>query len=266
MKTPLRWAGSKKALLPTLRKYWDDGWKRYVEPFCGSACFFFDVEPQEALLGDINAELIGAYRAIRTDPGRVVEALKRLRPNEATYYRVRAIDPFTLSHVELAARFLFLNRYCFNGIYRTNLNGKFNVPYSHPKKPVKVEIEAILNAASLLRGASLMEGDFELVLNEVERDDFVYLDPPYAVASRRVFAEYHPNGFSEKDLKRLEQALIEIDRRGAKFVLSYADSAEGRRLAKNWNWKRIRARRNVAGFAGDRRSAYEVLASNMEVL
>lgn len=264
MKSPIRWAGSKKALLPTLRKFRNVAQARYIEPFCGSACFFFDLEPREGVLGDINVELISAYRAIRADPSRVIECLRRFRVRESTYYKLRSVDPFTLSETELAARFLFLNRLCFNGIYRTNLAGRFNVPYSHPKRPVRFDDQAIFEAASLLRRVTLVQGDFESVLAEASPGDFVYLDPPYAVSRRRIFSEYHPESFAEKDLRRLASVLQELDRNGVRFVISYADSAEGRKLVSGWPSRRVRTRRNVAGFAGDRRVAYEVLASNAE--
>jgi DNA adenine methylase len=266
MKTPIRWAGSKKALLPSLRALWPGPDARYVEPFCGSACFFFDVAPKSAVLGDINSELITTYRALKADFGLVLECLRRLKLGKRSYYRLRSIDPASLSEPEQAARFLFLNRFCFNGIYRTNAAGTFNVPYGDPKGTVSFNIELLREAASLLKSATLINGDFEKVLDEAQAGDFVYLDPPYAVAKRRVFAEYHPDSFSERDIDRLNVALERLDARGVTFVLSYADSAEGRSVSDRWYSRRVRARRNVAGFAGDRKFSYEILASNRELV
>ena len=222
MKTPIRWAGSKKALLPMLRGYFQS--RRYIEPFCGSACFYFDVEPKEAVLCDINPELIRTYRAVRRDASRVIECLMRFRATEDEYYSVRSISPDSLGDIELAARFLFLNRLCFNGIYRTNSAGGFNVPFGRPKGNVRFDVEGIRQAGSVLQGAVLLDGDFEEALSEAVRGDFVYLDPPYAISARRVFAEYHPNSFQEQDLDRLDRALSDLDSRGVHFVLSYADS------------------------------------------
>ena len=266
MKTPIRWAGSKKALLPILRNYWAASHGRYIEPFCGSACFFFDVEPNRALLGDINSDLIIAYRELRRDPSRVIECLLRLQVSENNYYRIRHLSRSELSEAESAARFLFLNRLCFNGIYRTNLAGDFNVPYAHPKRPVKFNRGEIYKTGMLLRRASLFNADFDEVLQEARKDDFVYLDPPYAVARRRVFSEYHPDSFSEQDILRLKSSLVDLDRRGVAFVVSYADSKEGRHLVSDWPSKRIRTRRNVAGFVGHRRAAYELMASNKDLV
>jgi DNA adenine methylase len=263
MKTPIRWAGSKKALLPALKRHWDHNPSaRYIEPFCGSACLFFALEPREAILSDLNWELITTYRTLRSHSSRVIECIRRYPPTETHYYVLRQVDPESLSDVEIAARFLFLNKLCFNGIYRTNLAGEFNVPYGKPKGRVNFDFDTLVETATLLKNTELLHGDFELVLAHARAGDFVYLDPPYAVAKRRVFSEYQARGFSERDLDRLRASLLELDRRGVHFVLSYADSSEGRKLAADWNYRRVRTRRNVAGFAGSRRHAFEVMASN----
>ena len=262
MKTPIRWAGSKKALLPELRKYWVANSSRYVEPFCGSACLFFDIAPQKAILGDINGELITTYKAIKKNPKLVSRILRRIQKTKKSYYATRAISPKLLSDEQVAARFIYLNRFCFNGIYRTNLKGEFNVPYAKPKERVIFNPAIISQMSRLLKRAMLMNSDFEGVLEKVSPGDFVYLDPPYAVANRRIFSEYHPDTFSKKDLNRLSRALIKLDRKGAHFVVSYADSSEGRTLLSRWNPRRVRTRRNIAGFVGHRRKAYELIASN----
>jgi DNA adenine methylase len=170
-----------------------------------------------------------------------------------------------LSEVELAARFLFLNRLCFNGIYRTNSSGKFNVPYGQPKRPPRINIEALLAISHGLKRATLLHSDFENILQEAQQGDFVYLDPPYALSKRRVFAEYHPDSFSDIDLERLDEALCDLQKRQVHFVVSYADCAEGRKLVSRWKWRRVRTKRNVAGFIYHRRSAYELIASNREL-
>ena len=265
MRTPIRWAGSKKALLPLLKRHWPGAETRYVEPFCGSACLFFDIEPQEAILSDLNAELITTYRIISLFPEKIAECLRRYPLTKEQYYSLRSINPNTISDVELAARFIFLNRFCFNGIYRTNRAGHFNVPFATPKYAPTIDIDGIISLSEILRRATLVNADFEMVLAQTERGDFVYLDPPYAVRKRRIFAEYHPDSFSERDIDRLREALRQMDKRGVRFLLSYADSREGRLLAQDWNWRRIRTKRNVAGFVAHRRSAYELLASNQDL-
>src|SRR5258708_201479 len=129
MKSIFRWAGSKRQLLPLLEGYWSRDFGRYVEPFAGSACFFFRLMPERALLADINKELICAYRQIKADALKVHNSLKKLSTGSDTYYQQRSLDPVYLSPNARAARFIYLNRYCFNGLYRTNQRGEFNVPY-----------------------------------------------------------------------------------------------------------------------------------------
>jgi DNA adenine methylase len=263
MKSPIRWAGSKRQTVGLLRKYWTGG--RYIEPFAGSACLFFDLEPSEAILGDLNWELTTAMQALKSDVEKILSILRGLPTGSDAYYRVRKLDPTRLDHSTLAARFLYLNRYCFNGLYRTNLRGQFNVPYGPPKSGRGVDEDLIRKAASLLRRATIMKADFEATVSLAGEGDFIYLDPPYVVSSRRVFREYLPESFSARDLSRLEELLRELDRKGASFVITYGDSPEARKLLRKWVPRRIRTRRNIAGFASDRRVSYELLATNAEV-
>jgi DNA adenine methylase len=179
-----RWAGSKRKLLPTLRQY-TPPFVRYVEPFTGSACLFFDLLPRRALLGDVNRELVETYTAVRSSPLRVGQLVAAMPVSKAFYCELRAKDPDAMSVVERAARFVYLNRFCFNGVYRTNRSGKFNVPRGvrTGSLPTIADFDAwsrILNRATLVRG------DFEKCLSKVRSGDFVYLDPPYAEEGSRV--------------------------------------------------------------------------------
>lgn len=262
MRSFIRWAGSKRLLLGRLRSYWCGDPARYVEPFCGSACLFFDISPTRAVLGDLNEELMCAFRAIKKDPYLVLESARRFPKGEMGYYRVRGLAPKELADSERAARFLYLNRYCFNGIYRTNANGDFNVPYGPPRSGRPIDEAVVAAASRALNGAMLIHGDFERTLQHVRPGDFVYLDPPYCLGSRRVFAEYLPGSFSLGDLRRLRIQLHRLDDIGASFLVSYADCAEARELLRPWNPRRIRTRRHIAGFGDHRRSAYELIASN----
>jgi DNA adenine methylase len=263
--TPIfRWAGCKRKVLPVLAQYWRPEFKRYVEPFAGSAALFFRVQPERALLGDINEGLIEAYEVIRDRPDDVQEAVHRIPRSETRYYEVRRQVPHRLSAFRRTVRFVYLNRYCFNGIFRTNTDGQFNVPYAHTKPGVIPPVENFRRCAALLNRASLRCGDFGGILSSVRKGDFVYLDPPYAVASRRVFRQYDQREFTERDVERLAEHLKNIDRKGAYFAVSYADCAEGRRLLSQWETRRIKVRRHVAGFSSARRYAFEILVSNIQ--
>jgi DNA adenine methylase len=265
MKSIVRWAGSKRSLLPELRRCVPETFNTYIEPFAGSACLFFDIQPKRAILADLNSELINTYRQVRRNPELVLQGFRRFRKGERSYYKIRALDPAELSDVERAARFLYLNRFCFNGLYRTNLKGEFNVPYGPPTKPLRVFESDVVAAAAVLRSAQLIADDFENVVDHVEEGDLVYLDPPYVLDERRVFTEYLPGSFIRSDLVRLTSALAEIDGRNATFILSYADSVEARQLVEHWNHRPVWTRRNIAGFVGARKGDIEVLASNRPV-
>lgn len=258
----LRWAGSKRKQLDRLAHFWTGTHFRYVEPFAGSACLFFELAPPKAILGDSNESLIEVYRLVRDRPDRLYDRLRRIRRDADTYYRWRKKVPDRLDEETRVVRFLYLNRNCFNGIYRLNEKGAFNVP--HGIKPGAYFSRGDLALCSaLLQNTEFVQGDFARTLQRVRRGDFVYLDPPYAVNSRRVFREYGVGSFSTEDVPRLDAALAGIAAVGADFLVSYADCKEARGLAATWNAVRLPIRRHVAGFTGSRRLAYEWLISNM---
>lgn len=260
----LRWAGSKRKQLSRLAAFWSTGHSRYVEPFAGSACLFFELAPQAAVLGDKNRELIELYRVVQDEPKRLYDRLCRIRRNLKSYLCWRDLEPKQLDRETRALRFLYLNRNCFNGIYRTNSEGKFNVPMG--KRPgAYFSEEELLRCSALLRRAKLISGDFSKTLENVQRGDFVYLDPPYAVTTRRIFREYGKVTFDIFDIPRFSEALWGIEEIGADFLVSYADCKESRVVAERWHSVRLPVRRNIAGFAGDRKMAYEWLISNRPI-
>jgi DNA adenine methylase len=258
----LRWAGSKRKALPALKKYVPMKYDRYIEPFAGSACLFFELQPERAILGDLNQELICTLREVQTHPDRVIETLQRLPKSKSGYYKVRAISLKTLTPVEIAARFIYLNHFCFNGLYRTNSAGEFNVPVGREKKDSSINVQLILAASDLLKSAFLVGGDFEKVAALAGEGDFVYLDPPYVVRRRRIFSEYLADSFNHCDLGRFQECLERLDSKGATFLVSYADSSEARKMFAKWKTARIALRRNISGFAGSRTIAYELIATN----
>jgi DNA adenine methylase len=260
----LRWAGSKRKQIDRLLNFWRGSHSGYVEPFAGSACLFFALGPKRAVLGDSNNELIEVFRVVRDAPDRLYRRLSRLTRDIDTYLRWRELNPKSLDRDTRALRFLYLNRNCFNGIYRTNAQGKFNVPMGSKLSAYFTHGE-LLQCSELLRHAKFVAGDFSKTLEHVQPGDLVYLDPPYAVTSRRIFREYGKKIFDTSDIARLSQALNGIQKKGADFVVSYADCKEARQLASNWNSARMPVRRHIAGFAKDRRNSYEWLISNMEI-
>ncbi len=261
----LRWAGSKRKQIPTLLEYWNDDYGRYIEPFAGSACLFLAIGPTAALLSDKNTELIEVFKVVRDRPIEVYEGVDALPRTSTQYYALRKVSPRSLSRIDRAIRFIYLNRNCFNGIYRTNSNGQFNVPFASSRAGKFVNRNEFLAAAKLLKRAVLEDCDFGRTLRRVRSGDFVYLDPPYAVESRRIFREYGAKAFGQRDLERMQRHLRTIHQKKATFLVSYADCREARSVASEWNVRRMRVRRNVAGFTDSRRAAYELLISNVEI-
>jgi DNA adenine methylase len=259
----LRWAGSKRRLLPTLKTFWTKKHQRYVEPFAGSACLFFSIKPPKAILGDLNPELIATYIEVKYRIGAVLKELESIGPaNKQEYTRLRAIDISTLPPAARAARFIYLNRFCFNGIYRTNLLGKFNVPYSGVGCGMLPDDEVFRMCSRLLQKARIINADFEKVLKQAVKGDLVYMDPPYAVRARRVFREYDPSTFKHEDITRLRSWMEKLNRGGVDFVVSYAESDEAEMLKKDFSYQTVAVRRNISGFAAHRAWTNELLISN----
>lgn len=262
----LRWAGSKRKLLSKLIPYWGSGHTRYFEPFAGSAALFFALRPSVAVLSDTNSELIETLALIRGDASAVYEKLVSFPEGKRSYYRLRSLSPRRMAPIARAARFVFMNRFCFNGLYRTDKQGKFNVPFASSGTGNLPSWDQFRLAASALNSATLYCADFEAaVMSRVRRGDFVYLDPPYAVGNRRIFRQYGPGTFGLEDLERLGALLNVIDRRGAHFVLSYAYCREAKDEFFRWPHKRVFTTRNISGFAKHRRRAAEMIISNIQL-
>lgn len=260
----LRWAGSKRRLLPVLQTFWTKRHKRYVEPFAGSACLFFAIKPPKAILGDLNPELIATFIEVKYRIGAVLNELKTLRPEDREEYkRLRGTDISTMTSSARAARFIYLNRYCFNGIYRTNLLGQFNVPYSGVRCGAVPSDAVFQKCSNRLRNARLVNGDFENVLKYAEKGDLVYMDPPFAVRARRVFRQYDPSTFTSEDISRLRGWMERLNAARINFIVSYAESDEADVLRRNFSYETVSVRRNIAGFAGYRALTNELLISNI---
>lgn len=260
----LRWAGSKRKLLPYLLASAPISYKRYIEPFLGSGCFFLALQPARALLGDFNVDLMAMYSVLRRCPGALALRVHSMPNTMKYYYQLRSQDQSELRSIDRAARFIYLNRFCFNGVYRENRAGKFNVPRgSHTGK--LPSIDEFRECAKAFRRAVLCSGDFEKCLKNVRKGDFVYLDPPYATSRRQNDGEYGYDCFTEKDIPRLVTALKVGHDRGASILLSYSSMPLLRKELPDWNFREIKIRRNIAGFSHQRLDVTEVLVSNYAV-
>jgi DNA adenine methylase len=240
----LRWAGSKRQVVPLLLRIVPCKYERYVEPFAGSASLFFALKPENALLSDSNEELIAFMRQVRSNAEAVYSLAASVPRDAMSYATMRALHPRDLGDVERAARFFFLNRHCFNGVYRVNRRGDFNVPMGK-KLPPFPDFEAVRYASSLLASADLRASDFEPVLSECGEGDFLYVDPPYSTSSRHR-GEYGARMFDDADLSRLCTSLKSAVRRGARVALSFPSSTRLKRELAGWKHSEVQVRRTVA--------------------
>ena len=219
----LRWAGGKRWLVPQiLELLGDERVTGYHEPFLGGGSVFFSLDVgATAYLSDLNADLIEVYEQVRDNPVNVAERLARYENSSDEYYAVRSAIPS--DPVQRAARFIFLNHTSFNGIFRVNLRGQYNVPFGHRATINAPDEDALLQVSRRLQGAVLSGADFERALGEVAEGDLVFLDPPYTVAhNNNGFVKYNQHLFSYDDQLRLGQAIRKLKDIGAKFILTNA--------------------------------------------
>ncbi len=258
----LRWAGSKRLLLPKLLEMAPRSFGRYIEPFCGSACFFLALNPRTSLLADLNHHLIATYRQIRRDPSAVSREMSGWRSSKKRYLALRASSP-KRNTPQAAARFLYLNRFSFNGVYRENQNGRFNVPYGYGYRSGKLpKASSLQHFAKRLKTTALICSDFEHIVDRAKKSDFIYLDPPYHYGSSRNRGEYGKGAFTQDDFDRFVRAVKRASNRGAKILISYNKAHALQKKLKGWHLSYAPVRRSVSGFAKTRNQVREYLLRN----
>jgi DNA adenine methylase len=236
----VRWAGSKRGLLSHILPFLPDRFGRYYEPFLGSGSLFFLLQPDRATLNDRCAELIDAYRAVKDHAPSVAKMAKAITFDKQTFYEVRANR--SQDRVERAAEFLFLNRACFNGLYRVNSTGQFNVPWGAPKTDFVVDQSNLLACQSALAkgGVTLLSDDFEFALSGCRRGDLVFLDPPYVTRhNNNGFIDYNQRLFSWDDQVRLAHVAEKLRGRGARVIVTNALHGDVLELYPNFDAHRI---------------------------
>jgi DNA adenine methylase len=242
----LKWAGGKGQLLGGLRARVPSAYGRYFEPFLGGGALFFSLRPPRAVLGDVNREIVDCYTAVRDDVAGLVRALRDHRYDATHYYAVRDADPAKLPLVERAARTIFLNKTGFNGLYRVNRAGKFNVPFGRYAKPAICDEENLIACSGALANVDLVAGDFERVAARAKAGDFVYFDPPYVPLSRTAaFTAYAPGGFDLDAQSRLAAFFGKLAAGGVALLLSNSDVPEIRKLYARYRIDTIEATRVI---------------------
>jgi DNA adenine methylase len=260
----VKWSGSKASVVDRLVGLAPAAFGAYHEPFVGGGAVFFALRPKTAFLADLNAELVNLYVIVRDEPEALITALARHDNTAEHYYAVRGIHPDALPSVERAARTLFLNRTCFNGLYRVNRHGLFNVPYGSQPYTTFFYPETLRSTHRALVGVDISSHDFEVSAERARSGDFVYLDPPYTSGLRggRGSMRYQAAGFSEADEQRLADVVRQLERRGCLVMMSNADSATTRKLYRGFRIDSFSVGRNVGGHVGRRGVAAEIVVRN----
>ena len=224
----VKWAGGKRQLIPQIRERMPEKYNDYYEPFVGGGAVIFELLPANALINDINKALINTYRTICNEPDDFLREVNRLdndmwEDGKKYYYSIREHynDKLMRSEydVELAALFVFINKHCFNGLYRVNGKGLFNVPYNNSRR-VSVDEDVIIATSEYLRRVTIIDGDFEQACKNAKKGDFVFIDSPYAPLNPTSFESYTKEGFDIESHKRLAKLYDELTARGCYCMLT----------------------------------------------
>jgi DNA adenine methylase len=261
----LKWAGGKSQLVPEILARFPDRFGRYFEPFIGGGAVFFALGPKRAVLADINRDLVDTYRAIREELPLVMTYLAEHEATEQHFYNVRAQDPRSLCRAQKAARFIFLNRTCFNGLYRVNRAGQFNVPFGRYKNPTLCNAERLERVAEALRGVELVDCSvFELFRRvRPRKNDLVYFDPPYdPLTPTASFTSYTAEGFGRDQQAKLAELFKSLANQGVHVVLSNSDTPFINELYKDFRRDRVYARRAINSQASRRGPVTELIVTS----
>ena len=266
----LKWVGGKRQLLGSLSPLFPEGYDVYCEPFLGGGAVLFHLKPGRAVVNDVNEDIINLYRVVKTDVESLIDKLKTFENTSECYYQVREWDRdrvayANMSSVDRAARVLFMNRTCFNGVYRVNSKGFFNVPYGRYKNPIIVD-EVNLRAVSRYFNEANIDfrfGDYADIFGDLPQNSFVYLDPPYdPVSDTANFTGYAKGGFSKEDQIRLRGCCDGLNSRGIKFMQSNAATSFIMELYSDYDIRIVKANRSINRNGNGRGAVDEVVIRN----
>lgn len=270
--TPVvKWVGGKRQLLGNITKYIPK-YTTYYEPFLGGGAVLFELQPNRAIVNDINSELVNLYNVIKTDVDSLIEDLKKHTNEEDYFYSIRELDRDTekynqLSRVEKASRIIYLNKTCYNGLFRVNKAGEFNTPFGNYKNPNivnEITLRAVSNYLNKTK-VTILCTDFVEALKGAGKDSFVYLDPPYdPVSLTASFTGYDKGGFSKNEQIRLKETCDNLHKKGVKFLLSNSATDFIKDLYKNYKIEIIQAKRAINSKPDKRGEIDEVLVRNYE--
>jgi len=268
----VKWVGGKRQLLPEIRKYIPEKFTIYYEPFVGGGAVLFDIQPKRAVINDVNFELMNLYEVIRDNVDLLIEDLKKHKNEKEYFYEIRELDRdkekySQLTKVERASRLLYLNKTCYNGLYRVNQAGQFNTPFGNYKNPNIINEKVIRAVSDYFNWADITFKccDFEESVKGIGKGAFVYFDPPYDPVSESAnFTEYSKDGFTKEDQIRLKKLCDRLNDKGIKFLLSNSATEFIIDLYKDYKIEIIQARRSINSDGRKRGEVDEVLVRNYE--
>lgn len=269
--TFVKWAGGKRRLLPELEQLFPKRIKRYFEPFLGGGAVFFFIKqkynPTYTMLSDKNPELINTFLVVKNNPEKLIKGLIKHKKRNSVryYYKIRLLDPKNLSRIDRAARFIYLNKTCFNGLYRVNSKGQFNVPVGKYKNPEIFNEKRIFLASSLLKGVRIICQSFEKIERFVKRGDFIYFDPCYNPEIKTIiFNSYTKERFLEEEQTKLADLFEKLDKKGCRLLLSNSDTALVRKLYKDYKINIVRCGRSINCKKDGRGKVKELIIRNYQ--
>jgi len=270
----VKWVGGKRQLLKQFKELglyppedFNPNKATYFEPFVGGGAVFFDLFPQKAVLFDLNQELITTYNVIKNDVEKLIKSLKKHKYGKEYFLKMRAKNPKRLSDINIASRFIYLNRACFNGLYRVNKNNEFNVPFGSYENPLICDEENLKKIHNVLQKVDILNEDYKEVLKMAKKGDFIYLDPPYYPVNRTSsFTSYTSNNFLEKEQEELKDIFVKLHKKGCFVMLSNSDTSFINKLysglGKKIKINKIKATRIINSNAKKRGKINEVLVIN----
>lgn len=271
----VKWVGGKRQLLAQFRlrnlfppELFDPIKNTYFEPFVGGGAVFFDLLPKNAVLSDMNNELIITYNVIKNNVEELITSLKKHKVNKEYFLKIRAKEVAKLSDIEIASRFIYLNRTCFNGLYRVNKSGGFNVPFGQNKNPLISDGINLRRVSKALKNVTIKHQDYKEVLKKAKKGDFIYFDPPYYPMSKTAsFTSYTKDAFLDKEQIELRDVFIELDKRGCFVMLSNSDAPfinkiYGEIKKKNVRINKVEAGRAINSKGSGRGKVLEVVVTN----
>ena len=263
----VKWAGGKSQLLPELKKRIPNIFKRFFEPFVGGGAFLFGVQPRDAHIIDRNPELMNTYTVVRDSVEDLISDLRRHIYERDYYYQMRDADR-ELSYefwtpIQRASRFIYLNKTCYNGLYRVNSKGHFNTPYGRYNNPTIVDADNLRACSQVLRPVKISQADFTGIEDMIAPGDFVYFDPPYMPLSATAnFTGYDNSGFTTDNQKELFDLCCRLDQRGVQFMLSNSSSPFITMLYQRFKVELVMANRAINSKAHKRGAVQEVIVTN----